>query len=72
MKAITVREVPDTVCEVIRTSAKASRGGIHEQEKDARLPRGGFLSSARRWNRRLEGRDLGDCVEAIHAAREHR
>ena len=76
MKALTVREVPDTVYDVIRADAKASRRSIQEQvrwvlEKDARLPRGGFLSTARRWNRRLKGRDLGDCVEAVRNAREH-
>lgn len=75
MKALTVREVPDTVYEVIRADAKASRRSIQEQvrwvlEKDARLPRGGFLAAARRWNRRLKGRDLGDCVEAVRNVRE--
>ncbi len=77
MKALTVREVPDTVYEVIRADAKTSRRSIQEQvrwvlEKDARLPRGGFLSAARRWNRRLKGRALGDSVEAVRSARENR
>jgi plasmid stability protein len=77
MKALTVREVPDTVYEAIRADAKASRRSIQEQvrwvlEKDAQLPRSGFLSAARRWNRRLKGRDLGDAVEAVRSARERR
>ena len=77
MKTLTVREVPDAVYAVLKEEAAANNRSLQEQvrwvlAKETRLRKGGFMGSARRWQRRLTGRELGDTVAEIRAGRERR
>lgn len=77
MKTLTVREVPDEVYTVIRREAEANHRSIQEQvrhvlAKEARLRQGGFAAAARRWQKTLAGRTLGDTVADIKSGRERR
>lgn len=77
MKTLTVREVPDEVYTVIRREAEANHRSIQEQvrhvlAKEARLRQGGFRAAARRWQKKLAGRALGDTVADIQSGRERR
>ncbi len=77
MKILTIREVPDDVYEELKRQAKANHRSLQEQMrmtlvKEAKIRGGSMLERARRWRRRLQGRDLGDAVEDIRQAREQR
>jgi hypothetical protein len=75
MKTLTVREVPDAVYTVLKEEADANCRSLQAQvrwvlAKETRLRKGGFLGTARRWQRRLAGCELGDTVADIRAGRE--
>jgi len=77
MKTLTVREVPDAVYAALKEEAATNCRSLQDQvrwvlTKETQLRRGGFLGAARRWQRALAGRALGDTVADIRAARERR
>jgi len=77
MKTLTVREVPDAVYTVLKEEAEVNNRSLQEQvrwvlAKETRLRKGGYLDAARRWQRRFEGRMLGNTVADIRAGRERR
>ena len=73
-KTLTVREVPVEVYEAIRAQALKSNRSLQAQiirimTKEARLYQGGFTKTAKKWRKRLAGRDLGNSVSDIEAGR---
>jgi len=77
MKTLTVREVPDVVYDVLKEEARTQGRSIQAQvrwvlEKETRLRKGGFMSAARQWQRKLADCDLGDTVADIRAGRERK
>lgn len=77
MKTLTIREVPDAVYTVLKEEAATNCRSLQEQvrwvlTKETRLQRGGFMGAARRWQRAMAGRALGDTAADIRAARERR
>lgn len=75
MKTLTIREVPDEVYTILKEQARSSNRSLQAQilwvmTKEARLHKGGFMSVAQQWRRKLSSRNLGDTVADIHAGRE--
>jgi plasmid stability protein len=77
MKSLTVREVPDDVYATLKKHAKKNHRSLQEQMRlilirEAKVRGGSTLERARRWRRKMQGRNLGDAAEDIRSARADR
>ena len=74
MRALSIRNLPDEVYEVLKSMAAANHRSMQEQvrhmiEREAKLASSNGLSAARAWRTRLAGRTLGDTVEDVRQDR---
>lgn len=75
MKSLSIRNLPDEIYERLKTMARQNHRSLQEQvrfllEQDTRLAHGGVLEQARKWRRRLAGREFSDVVTMIRSDRE--
>ncbi len=75
MKAVSIRNLPDSVYTGLREMAASNHRSMQEQIRrilslEVALARGASLSSARRWRKRLAGREHSDSVAMIREDRQ--
>lgn len=74
MKALSIRNLPDDVYEVLRAMAVTNHRSVQEQvrcmiERETKLSIAPGLATAHAWRMRLAGRNLSDTVEDVRQDR---
>lgn len=75
MKALTIRKVPDQVYLNLRNWAKMNHRSLQEQakiilEREVQLIKGGQVTRAREWRKRLKGRQWGNLIDDVRKERK--
>ncbi len=75
MKSLSIRNLPDNTYKLLKKMARQNHRSLQEQvrfllEQDTLLAHGGALEQARKWRKKLSGREFSDGVAMIRTDRE--